>query len=128
MKVYRLFHPCQQWEDFKFNFHGNVGTYEQENTVKLCADLLRDLPRFERALFEIVNTWHFSCEHNLTNEAMNRIAYLGQAACALRLNVPSGISMGAWSTLSKEEQVAADALAKRYLDLFLEKRTVRVIA
>jgi hypothetical protein len=112
----RVYHPWNMWEDHQHNFYG--GQEYPKNATEVYASLLKDLPRFESALTVIVNSWPYSCEHNLTNTAMNRIAYLGQASCALVYNVPSSVSMGGYNLLTKDEQIAADALAKKYLDLW----------
>ena len=115
----RIFHPYDTWEDYKAGFYGGQD-YPTKNTVRLCAEVLADLYTFEKALKMITTEWKHSCEHNLSNENMNRIAYLGQAACALLLKVPNNVSMGAYSTLTIEQQQAADALAQKYLDKWLE--------
>lgn len=116
----RIFHPYDKWEDFRHGFYGGMD-YPKDNTLELYASLLRDLPKFEAALKVIIKEWPNSCEHNLSNEAMNRIAYLGQASCALIYNVPSNVSMGGYNLLSLEEQKAADAMAQKYLNLWLER-------
>jgi hypothetical protein len=116
----RIFHPWNLWEDYKHGFYGGV-EYQKDGTKELYASLLRDLPRFEAALQTILATWHYSCEHNLTNEALNRIAYLGQASCALIYNVPSNVSMSGFNLLSAEEQAAANAMAQKYLDLWIKE-------
>jgi hypothetical protein len=116
----RIFHPYNKWEDYKNNFYGGRMEYTKDNTLQLYASLLRDLKKFETILSVIIRDWHYSCEHNLTNEGMNRIAYLGQASCALLYQVPHNISMGGYNLLT-EEQKSADAMAQKYLDLWLEK-------
>lgn len=116
----RIYHPYHLWEDYKFGFYGGI-SYPKDNTLQLYADLLKDLNKFEGALKVIISEWKHSCEHNLSNESMNRIAYLGQASCALIYNVPSSISMGGYNKLTQDEQKAADAMAKKYLDLWLER-------
>jgi hypothetical protein len=115
----RIFHPYDKWEDYRAGFHGGQD-YPKDNTLELYASLLRDLPKFETALQHILGNWKYSCEHNLSNEGMNRVAYLGQAACALVYHVPSSVSMGGYNLLSQNEQKAADAMAQKYLDLWLE--------
>lgn len=117
----RIYHPWHKWECYKHNFFGGVLDYERDNTLELYASLLRDLPSFEAALQTITTEWVHSCEHNLTNEALNRVAWLGQASCALVFNVPHNICMSGYNLLSLEEQKAADAMAQKYLDLWLEK-------
>jgi hypothetical protein len=104
----RIYHPWDKWEDYKHNFYGGI------------AALLRDLPAFESALKTIISEWKYSCEHNLTNESMNRIAYLGQASFALLYNVPHNVSMGGYNLLTPEEQKSADNMAEKYLNIWLE--------
>lgn len=120
----RVFHPWDKWEDFRNNFYGGiVFDYPKDNTLKLYADLLIDLDKFESALKIIIKDWKYSCEHNLTNVAMNRIAYLGQAACALVHKVPHSVSMGGYNLLTDDQKQKADAMAKKYLDLWTENYT-----
>lgn len=116
----RIYHPWDKWEDYKHNFYGGVKEYTKDNSLETYAALLKDLSKFETALQTIINEWPFACEHNLTNEAMNRIAYLGQASCALLYNVPHNVSMGGYNLLTPNEQKAADAMAEKYLNIWLE--------
>jgi len=117
----RVFHPYDKWEDYRHNFYGGVQEYDKDNTLERYASLLKDSDKFEAALQVIIRDWPYACEHNLTNENMNRIAYLGQAACALIYNVPHNVSMGGYNLLTLSEQKTADAMAKKYLDLWTEK-------
>lgn len=115
----RIFHPWHLWEDYQYNFHGGIADVaDKDNTLKLYADMLRDLDKFEAALKVIIVDWKYSCEHNLTNEAMNRIAYLGQAACAYYFKVPNSLSMGGYNLLTDDEKIAADNMAQKYIDLW----------
>lgn len=116
----RIYHPWNKWECYKHGFYGGM-EYQKDDTLHLYADLLKDLPKFEGALKTIISEWHYSCEHNLSNEGMNRIAWLGQASCALLYNVPNSVSMGGYNLLSLEEQEAVDAMAQKYLNLWLEQ-------
>lgn len=115
----RIYHPWDKWEDYRHGFYGGMN-YPADKTLELYASLLKDLPKFETALQVIINQWKYSCEHNLSNEGMNRVAYLGQAACALLYNVPNAVSMGGYNLLTSEEQRLADELAQKYLNKWLE--------
>lgn len=116
----RIYHPFDKWEDYKYNFYSGVLEYNHDKTLETYAALLRDLKSFEQALEIIITEWKYSCEHNLSNESMNRIAYLGQAANALVNNVPASVSMGGYNLLTKEEQKLADEMALKYLNIWLE--------
>lgn len=117
----RIFHPWDKWEDYRHNFYGGVCEYKQDKSLEIYAALLKNLNEFETALKIITNEWKYSCEHNLSNENMNRIAYLGQAANALVYKVPHNVSMGAYNLLSLTEQEKANQLAEKYLNLWLER-------
>lgn len=119
----RIFHPWDKWEDYRHNFYGGVSDYQKDNTLQLYASLLIDLTRFEAALQTIITEWKYSCEHNLSNEAMNRVAYLGQASCALVYKVPHNVCMGGYNLLTDEQKAAADAMAQKYLDLWIGRQS-----
>jgi hypothetical protein len=66
----------------------------------------------------VIEQWKYSCEHNLTNMSINRIAYIGQAACCLYANVPSTITMQAWSKVDKKYRDIADSIAKETIEIW----------
>lgn len=117
----RIWHPYHLWEDYQNNFYGGVvDDYPKDNTLELYASLLKDTSRFEDALKIIISQWTYSCEHNLSNRSLNRVAYLGQAACALIYKVPHTVSMGGYNLLSEQEKMAADTMASKYLTQWLD--------
>lgn len=116
------------WEDYKSNFYGSVtGDWQRDNTLELYASLLRDLPKFEAALQHIVEKWPNSLLHNLTDAGRNRRAYMGQAACALLYRVPHKVSMSGYQLLTQAEKDAADAMAWKYIEIFLRKHGIEDI-
>lgn len=124
----RIYHPWTVWEDYKHNFYGGVSEdFQRDNTLALYASLLRDLPRFEAALKVITTEWKYSCEHNLTHEGMNRVAYLGQTSCALVYKVPHTLSMSGYNLLTDAEKTGADGMAQKYLDLWLTQHHNEVL-
>jgi hypothetical protein len=82
------------------------------------AHFLRDIPRFEHAMTGVVRDWPFSCEHYLTNERMNRIAWMGQAAMCWETGV-SKFFCGGYFLLSEDERLAADQAALRGINLWM---------
>jgi len=81
-------------------------------------DLLVDLPRFRAALDAVVTTWKHSCEHYLTKAAMNRIAWLGQAATCYELGIPA-VYRGGFSLLTEKQQEKANAAALKAMNKWL---------
>ena len=116
----RIFHEWQDWECFPAGFYSDkppkgMTVEDAENAYK---DFLSDIPRFEAALQRVVTEWKNSCEHYLTNEKMNRIAWLGQASMCLETGVPSRFC-GGYNLLSAAQKEAADMKALEYLNKWL---------
>jgi hypothetical protein len=84
------------------------------------------MPSFELALKQVTEEWKFSCEHYLTNDRMNRIAWLGQASVARALGIPSGCR-GGYQLLTDEQKQAADEMALKYLNLWLDKQGMKKV-
>jgi len=91
---------------------------DQEQATAAYAEFLADLPRFEAALERVLAEWVRSCEHYLSNERMNRIAWLGQAAMCIATGVPAGFR-GGYHHLTLDQQAAADEMALKYLNRWL---------
>ncbi len=116
----RVFHTWDKWECCRAGFyaeHPPEGMTQDEGEEKY-REFLADSSRFEDALKTITTEWKYSCEHYLTNERMNRIAWLGQASVAHALHIPSGCR-GGYHRLTEEQKQAADALALEYLNKWL---------
>lgn len=117
----RIYHTWDKWECFQAGFHNKKGSdasLKKEDYEQKYADFLRDIPLFCSSLFKVIDTWKYSCEHNLTNLTMNRIAWLGQSAICAQYGIPSCYRAG-YFLLTKEEQSAANGVALAYLNTWL---------
>jgi len=116
----RIFHQWDKWECYPAGFYENSKkgmTKDQCETA--YKELLSNSDNFRSALSKVLLTWKNSCEHYLTNEKMNRIAWLGQASLCIELGIPSCFRSG-YFLLSKKEQQDADIIALKYLNIWLE--------
>jgi hypothetical protein len=115
----RIYHTWEKWECYRAGFYSerpaNMTVEEGEIVYR---DFLADPAQFEAALNAVITQWKFSCEHYLTNERMNRIAWLGQASVAQAKGVPS-CCRGGYSLMTDDQKKAADDLALVYLNKWL---------
>lgn len=72
-----------------------------------------------------INKWPFSAEHNLTNESMNRVAWLGQAAACLYCKCPSQITMESWRDVPENYREKANKIAEKIISEY-EKTPVQL--
>lgn len=116
----RILHTWDKWECYRAGFYAErvPAGMTQEQGEEAYREFLSDLGRFEAALQVVTQEWKYSPEHYLTNERMNRIAWLGQASVAQALGIPSGCRSG-YQLLTEEQKYDADMMALRYLNRWL---------
>lgn len=116
----RVLHTWDKWECYRHGFYSErcPNGMSQEEGELAYRDFLADLEKFAAALEVVTTQWTHSCQHYLTNDRMNRIAWLGQAAVAQALGIPSGCR-GGYNKMTQEQKDAADALALEYLNRWL---------
>jgi len=113
----RIFHTYDKWECHKAGFYKpNLEGKTTDQCKEMYRDFLSDCDLFAEVLEGVITQWKNSCEHYLTNFAMNRIAWLGQAAMCYHSGVPSKFC-GGFNLLTEKQQddanrVALDALNK----------------
>ena len=116
----RIFHEWDNWECYPAGFYRDKPPHGM--TVQQCEesyrDFLADTPRFQLALKRIITEWVMSCEHYLTNEKMNRIAWLGQASMCIETGIPARFC-GGYNLLTDEQKKLADMMALKYLNKWL---------
>jgi hypothetical protein len=114
----RLWHPWFRWECFKAGFYESTCSLDADAAKDAYAQFLRDTPRFEAALQRVITEWPTSCEHFLSNESINRIAWLGQASMCIATGVPACFR-GGFKRLSTQQQRIANATADKWLRIWL---------
>lgn len=116
----RIFHTHDKWECAKAGFYDTKppAGMTAEGCKSAYRDFLADSGRFEAALDGLTKEWVHSCEHYLTNSAMNRIAWLGQAAACYDMGIPAEYR-GGFSYLTPSQQDAANEIALKYLNRWL---------
>lgn len=118
----RILHTWEKWECYPAGFY-ETKPPSKGMTTEHCkaayADFLKDRDRFARALDRVITEWKNSCEHYLTNERMNRIAWLGQAAMCIETRV-SKFFCGGYFLLSEDDRRLADLTALTGLNKWLE--------
>lgn len=117
----RIFHTFDKWECHKAGFYASkFDGLTEEQCEQKYAEYLSDEDRFKEGLNGVITEWVNSCEHYLTNKAMNRIAWLGQAAVCYSTGIPSKYCSG-FNLLSAEEQDKANILALDALNYWMVK-------
>lgn len=118
--VERIYHTWDKWECYPAGFYDPKppkGMTVEECKAAYCEFLL-DYTRFGNAALRLIKEWPNSCEHYLTNERMNRIAWIGQAAMCLETGI-SKFFCGGYFQMSQENRDYADFVALCALNMWL---------
>lgn len=112
----RVFHTYEKWECHKAGFYAsNVEGMTKAECEQAYCDFFKDFERFREGLDIVITEWKHSCEHYLTNPAMNRIAWLGQAAMCAMTGIPSKYCSG-FSLMNEVDQDMANMVALEALN------------
>ncbi len=118
----RIFHTWEKWECYKAGFYENhpPAGMTKDDCELMYKNLLTNDKAFKKALGKVIKEWKNSCEHYLTNDKMNRIAWLGQASLCYAHGIPS-MFRGGFNLLSEKEQDNANNIALEYLNKWLKE-------
>jgi hypothetical protein len=107
----RIYHHYEKWEDYKAGFYDNISGKNKSLLVDKVIEMFSNYESTEIYMRKVINEWKYSCEHNLTNNGLNKIAYIGQAACCLYAGIPYQITMNAWNKVDIINRNLADKIA-----------------
>lgn len=114
----RIYHPYWLWEDYKAGFYDNCSGENKEQHKKNIKKMFNDKNLTYEYMLKVIELWKYSCEHNLTNNSVNKIAYIGQAACCIYCGAPSTVTMETWSELSQEVRDRSDKIADEIITMW----------
>jgi len=124
----RIYHTWEKWECYKSGFFETKPPNKMtDDEAKHCyKQLLSDISLFESVLQKVITEWPNSCEHNLTNTSLNRIAWLGQASLAYHSQIPAHYRTG-YHLLTEQQKNDADNSALKYLNKWLENHNMEIV-
>jgi hypothetical protein len=111
----RIYHRYEYWECFKNGFFKNISGEEKKRLAKKAIELFNDPKKTELFMLKVISDWVYSCEHNLTNLGLNRVAWLGQSACCVYAKIPYSITMENWRFVDDDKKIIACEIAERII-------------
>lgn len=111
----RIYHRYENWECFKAGFFRNVSGEEKKQLAEKVIELFEDSEQTKLFMKKVIVEWTYSCEHNLSNLSLNRVAWVGQSACCLFAKIPYSITMENWRFVSDDKKVEACEIAERII-------------
>ena len=110
-KIKPVWNNYSQWEDYK---NGMYETRDNIEIVKQCKEILTG-DNLKENMTNTSNTYTISTKVNFTNKMFNPVSWLGQATCNLLIGATARETCQAWMSMTKEEQVRANNIAKEVI-------------
>jgi hypothetical protein len=121
-KPERVFHTWDKWECYPSGFYESKAEGKTEAEAESeYASFLADEKKLKKAIGRVLKEWPNSCEHYLTNERMNRLAWMCKAAVNLSTRLPA-CYWPVFFRLPKKAQEAAYELALDAINHWMETR------
>jgi hypothetical protein len=114
----KIWHPYWEWEDWKAGMWRKVSAKEERKFLPIAVEFTGNHVLYGTHMMAIVTEWPVSCEHNLTDASLNKIAWIGHAACAHAKGIPEYIVRRAWSVLSDEQRDLANERSEMALSFW----------
>lgn len=108
----RIYHRYEYWECYKAGFFSNKSGLDKIELAKKVIELFENSKKTKEFMLKVISEWKYSCEHNLSNIALNRVAWLGQSACCLYSGIPYSITMENWRFVSEDKRIEACKIAE----------------
>jgi Fe-S cluster biosynthesis and repair protein YggX len=110
-KLKRVYHHIDLWEEVKHNMWGEVD--DVKSALQQAINFTSDYKLYGYYMMKVVKEWKYSCENALTDDLLNKKAWLGHCAVALALRIPEDITRKAWRFLTDEQRLLANEEAER---------------
>ncbi len=114
----RLFEKYTEWEDYKNGMYEMYKT-EDEDLIRKSVYLLTNSVLFLETCKSVVKDWRITTSVHLTNNTINKKAWIGQASCNYLYKVPELLTRVAWGKLTKDQQENANNIAQTVINSYL---------
>jgi hypothetical protein len=117
----RIYKPYYEWEDWINGMWRTVDKEQYSTYLSWAIDFTGDHVKYGKAMGLVIVRWENTMLHNLTNQSMNKRAFLGHCACCFDSGCPEYIVRDAWKILSDTQRELADNIAQKHIDNWMNE-------
>lgn len=103
----KFFYNYKIWECKNSNFYLGV----RSGDVNRALDIMRDSKVWGLKMKRLLDRWPVSCNQSLSDNSINKKAWIGQASMACFYNISAATTKKCWFLLSEEEKLLANKKA-----------------
>ena len=117
----RIFHPYTIMEDYLNGMYEEEKDGRSERIKKACG-ILGNKKTCREAMEMAVKQWKYATEYNLSNDKINKRAWLGQACCSIYANVHEDETRESWGMLIDIQREEANRIADEIISKWILER------
>jgi hypothetical protein len=122
----RIYHNYLKWEDYLNGMWRKVLPEEEEEMLHVAIEFTGDHSRYGSAMRRVIKEWPFTCEHNITDNSINKKAFIGHCAVCIELGIPEYITRQAWGFLNQEQQDLANLEAENTIKEWYQSKQLKL--
>lgn len=119
-KVKQCYFHYAEWEDYQNGMYSDCSVSEYEKAVKLSMDLLSNNSVFKSSIKKMFEKWVKSTKENLTNNDINKRAWVGQATCCFNHSSNEKATREAWGLLNEKTRDMANNVAEECINEWIK--------
>jgi hypothetical protein len=108
----QVYIPYWEWEDW----HAGMWANKDINRLQEAIDFTGDHVRYGAAMQEVIDAWPRTMLNSLTNQSINKRAFLGHCAVCFKTGISEATTRAAWKQLSDQQRSDADAVAQKTIN------------
>jgi hypothetical protein len=116
----QIYAPYTEWEDYKNGMYKTIK--QSDEVIKSGALLLSNEKEFYNTAIELIENWVISTSINLTNNGINKKAWIGQASCCYKYGLTEESTRLAWGLLTDEQKNKANKVADKIIKLWTKQQ------
>jgi hypothetical protein len=118
-KVARIYHHYEKWEEWHAGMWNGIPRDREPDMLTKAIEFTGNAELYGSYMMRAIDEWPVSCEQNLSNSSMNRLAWIGHAAACIAIGCPEHITRKAWGRLTQQQRDEANARAHTAVETWL---------
>ena len=117
----QIYKPYWEWECYKNGMYRD----DTDSDIKKAVQFMKQTNLFSEAMRKVIKEWPNTMINHLSNENINKNAFVGQCACCYWIGVPEKATKKAWWILSEEKRRLANKEAYRHITNWIKEHETK---
>jgi hypothetical protein len=119
--IKQVYVPYWKWEDYINGMWRKVPKEQELAMLIKAIEFTGNHIKYGSAMLEVSKKWPKTMLNSLTNQSINRRAFIGHCAVQYKIGIPEYITRMAWKELTDKQRFLADDIAEKTIKHYLNE-------